>query len=470
MKIRLPPAEVTAEWDSDTKKEFGGFRADIKDLFQSSYVLLGHDMVEKLVFLTIQSIQARNWWEIEASIFSLNALADTLAEEVSDDLLLAQVLGSSLFGDLANLGHQVPAKVHRTAVDMLGHFSQFFVRHVEYLPAALNFLFSSLAAASLANTASRSIASLCSSCRKSLIPELNAFLQQYESFLSWPTADAFTKEKVIGAIAAIIQALPSDELKDESLQRLLTFIERDVGTALQCIASGASEDAQVSAVAAFKCMASIGRAFRAQDEIAIDLEAEEKQPNYWADGPGAALQQRIILCIKTLTETLMNHSEVTEAACDVLRSGLTETTPGPFVLPPYVTVGLLLRSTLETPSLGTILTTACVLLRTYTPSYTPPIQQEAVSIFRHVSALIQELAQPSTDPEIAQNCIDVIARFTPRYTDVMFLPDLRVTLEQVLRFSIECLIGDDLLPKRSSSSFWVFLTGDPCLKLLTEVF
>ena len=72
--------------------------------------------------------------------------------------------------DMTNADEEIPTKTRQTAINMITKYTPFFERHVDYLPAMLNFLFESLKASTLANVASRAILSACSSCRKALIP------------------------------------------------------------------------------------------------------------------------------------------------------------------------------------------------------------------------------------------------------------------------------------------------------------
>ena len=59
---------------------------------------------------------------------------------------------------------------------------------------------------------------------------------------------------------------------------------------------------------------------------------------------------------------MRTDGDIVEAACQILRCGFTETNPGPFVFPPYVTGEVVTSSTLSTARLGYILDTAGILL------------------------------------------------------------------------------------------------------------
>ncbi|KAK5000317.1 member of the karyopherin-beta [Elasticomyces elasticus] len=453
LKLRVPIPEVIKEWDENSRNEFTMFRTDVKDLLQSAFRILDINLLRRVVELVLGALQSKAWRETEAACFCLNSIADSvIGAKLSDDIL-ARVFSSSLFNEMADFSVHMPAMTRRTAVEMLSHYNVFIQRHTEILPSALNFLFGSLETASLANAAAKSITSLCFSCRYTLAGQLNTFLEQYQRFLSGPTADSYTKEKVIGAIAAIIQALPSEEAKAVPLTALLENVERDIIFALECAAEGEDDMAEMAGVTALQCLASIGKASQVPEDVPLDVDADRNQPSFWNLEEGKAVQQRIVACLRIL-EVLGNKGDVIDAVCAVLRSGFTETTPGPFVLPAQITVNFVQQTQLHTLHLEAVLSTACTLLTTHSGSRTKPIKTEATAILQHIASFIRDLQQPSTDPEIAQSCVDVVARLIPRYVDVLLGLQPVELLEHVFTFTILCLTGPDPLPKRSSTSFW----------------
>ncbi|KAI9837466.1 MAG: hypothetical protein M1819_007114 [Sarea resinae] len=453
-KVRLPPPDILVTWDADTRRGFQEFRRDVNDLLQSSYTVLGLDLFERLGNLVLVSLEKGAWDDVEATLFCLNALADSIPEDGPEDAILARVFGSAMFPSLSDPEAAIPAKARQTAVNMLGHYCSFFERHMEHLPSALNFLFTSLRSPALAVPASKSISSLCSSCRMSLTSELGAFLQQYGFFLAWPSADQFTKEKVIGAIAAIIEALPSEDAKAEPIQELLNFVEQDVSSCLTSLSNGDVEAGRNAGLTALGCLASMGKALQAPDDVPVDLDDSTARSTFWDLGTGLSIQERIVNDINTLTGALSWDGEVIEAACHVLRTGFKETTPGPFVFPARVTVDFVLKSGLNTPRVDFVLTTACVLLTTHLREASQRIDDEAEALCMHAIGLMQGLGTPDKDPEIACSCVDVVTRLIPRYLSVLLRPGRPDALEFLFLFTIACLRGDDILPKRSAASFW----------------
>lgn len=269
-KMVTPPGNVAKNWTDDENDGFKEFRLDTTDLILSMYVCLGKDMLQKMVSLTLQSLEAKDWRPLEAGVFCLNALADNVLEEQAGEGALAAVFGSSLFREMGDFSQTIPSQARRTAIDLLGSYGNYIERHVEYLADAVRFLFASLEVGLLANTAAKSIAALCSACRSSLTGELNGFLQQYQSFLAGPTNDPYTKEKVIGGIACIVQALKPESAKVAPLLTLIENVERDVQDAKENAAND-PEMSELMGVAALSCLAAIGKSLQVPEDVTIDL-------------------------------------------------------------------------------------------------------------------------------------------------------------------------------------------------------
>ncbi len=388
VKIRIPPHDLAASWDSDARAGFKAFRADVSDLLQSSYTLLGVDIFEKLAQLALQSLEERAWLHLEATLFCLNAISDSISNEDSVDTMLSRLFGSSLFTAISSTVEPIPAKTRHTAVNTVTKYTAFFERHVVYLPAMLNFLFESLKVPALASVAAKAILSSCSSCRQNLIPELGAFLRQYEILLTWATAEIYTKEKVIGGIAAIIQAIPRDEDKYGPLSTLVQFAERDVNDCIRFMEASRAEEFQVSGICALRCLASMGRALQAPDDAVIHLDANVSQSAFWAEGPGAALQAKVVHIMETITGLMRWNTDVVESSCQILRSGYKESAPGLFVFPPKVTVDLVLASKLDTARLDYVLDTASVMLSKHAHQPGTTIKGAASAILNHLLTTI----------------------------------------------------------------------------------
>jgi len=452
-KMRYPPPGVMQTWDSEAKKGFSDFRIDVRDLLETADLFLGIQLLDGLVNITLQCLPEKDWLKIEASLFCVNALGASFGEHDTETDVLSKLFGSSLFNDLSDLNASIPVRVRRTAMDTFEQYSEYFTNQPTYLPSALTFLFTLLATPSMANYAAKSIHSLCSASRKHLTSELDAFFQQYERFLTWPTAQQYTKEKVLGGIAAIVQALPEDDARAVGLQRVLGFVEADVQACIVHISSGQTDEGVLAATNAMQALASAGKACQLPDEKPIELDFDHTKPNYWRDGPGSEIQNRIVQCMFTVFDLTDCEAEVVEAICEVLKSGFTETVPGPFVFPPRTTLDFILRVPFDCTKIDEVLTTACAYLRSYSPNNAPRIDEEAATLLQHLVGYLEIMGDPGADPELAHGCIDAISRYMPRYTMVLMQvsPD---TIVKVFNFVIQGINSPEVLPKRAACSFW----------------
>lgn len=391
-KIRQPPSNIAATWNSDARGGFQSFRSDVQDLLQTSYTLLGISIFEKFAWLALQALQDRAWLHLEATLFCVNALSEAVADEASIDDILSRLFGSSLFADMANQHDIIPTKTRQIAVSMITNYIGFFERRVEHMPAMLTFLFECVKAPAMVGVAAKAIQTACSSCRKELRQELDAFLNQYETMISLDTFDFYGKEKVIGGIAAIIQALPSDEYKLAPLIRLIQTVQRDVDASVRFMNESNAEEYQAYGVGALKCLVSIGKSLQTPDDVAIDLDAETKPSSLWSTGSGKALQVAIVDMFRKLTNLMSWNSDVMEAGCQILRAGYKELQPGLFVFPAQVTIDFVQATTLNTSRMDFVYDTASVMLGKRNQSSKDDLQLAAACFFEHSMRMLESLS------------------------------------------------------------------------------
>ena len=473
-KIRFPSLENAATWNPDDYIALRTFRADVEDLIQSSYPLLGIEVLQRFTQLALEALGNQVWLHLEATLFCINALSDCLSETDSDeesgDLCLSRLFGSSLFAHIATDGTAIPTKTQQTAVASISRHTAFFERHIEYLPPALNFLFGAINS-SASDIASKSILEICSSCRKGLVAEVDAFLQQYKILVSTANIDAAIKERIAGAIAAIIQALPSEEEKLRPLDQLLIFIEDDVQ---RCLKAEELEKARSIGLSVLRCLINMGKELRVPDDVAIDLDDDDTSSKVWEQGIGLALQTRIISCFSVILDWLRFDGDVVEATCQILRTGYTENIPGPFVFPAKVTRDIVISTGLTSARLGYTLETAGIMLNKHSTRDADGKNEAALSFLTHILYLIHLIDclniltyEPNdveltfradnheNDPEVASSCIDLAEKLIPRYLQIYLAPSIRSTIPSLFSFTLTCLTGTAILPKRSAAAFWV---------------
>ncbi|KAI9729993.1 MAG: hypothetical protein M1834_006191 [Cirrosporium novae-zelandiae] len=473
-KIIFPPLDTWHDMPGEDREEFKSFRRDVQDLLQAAYPMLGIDLLQHIVREAVSSLENKAWDELEANLFCLSSVSDAIATGAAEDSTLKNIFGSKLFATLSDFSVDTDKfsrqRASRETAHLTGEFRSFFERYPEYLPSALNFLFASLERASVDSgqrmslpdqlTVIDAIEFLCQSCRKFLIDQCEKFINQYETVLAGSHLSTVTKSKLLGAIAAIIQAVPWDEAKRTYLERLLQTVIVRIKLAIHIHdqdPNSQDEVAQTIAVEALNNLGGVAKGYQSADDEPIDLDAEPSPANFWNTGPGAGLQAGIVECLVTVTRIFGRSGEITDAICEFLRVGLKEQTPGPFVLLPGVTCNYVTFHGLDTPRLDMILGTACMLINSHNSGSSTRIDNEAKQIFTHVTSLIVQLQDPSTDPEIAQACVDVLDSLINRYNNILLDPETLHTLQSSIKFALDCLNGPDILPKRSAASFWAKL-------------
>lgn len=100
-KIQFPHAQEFATWDSVDKIGLHDARKDFADILQSSYTLIGSQLLTMFVQLALQALHTASYTELEASLYCLSALADCVPDESDYDTIISQLFGSELFSILA---------------------------------------------------------------------------------------------------------------------------------------------------------------------------------------------------------------------------------------------------------------------------------------------------------------------------------------------------------------------------------
>ena len=192
--------------------------------------------------------------------------------------------------------------------------------------------------------------------------ELGAFVQQYNALTSRPNVDGLVKERVAGAIAAIIQAIPEQEAKEAPLISLLQAVDTDLQRCLELASNGNAEEAEVAGQEVLRCIVAIAKGMQVPADVPLDIDGS-KQPqqddNYWIRGPGAAIQQHVRSIIDRLMGVFPRSSEVVDLSCSVFRAGFTELVPGPFVFPPEAVIEFITRFDPRNSRLVPVISTAC---------------------------------------------------------------------------------------------------------------
>jgi hypothetical protein len=465
-KLQAPPLSEMSEWDEDNVDQWQFFRDNISDFFDQVNTVPATHLLSNMAVLATSVLPTQNWLHLEAIIFSINCISDSIALSDENTQALSALIGSSLFSDISSNNVEVPNKLKRAAMTLVDRYSSFIKKNPQFLPPVLTFLFTILGSTpadrvKIADASAKSLEQLCSSCRKSLTPHLGELLQQCPQALSGPSANSYQKEKIMAALASVIQALPDEEAKAAPLISLIEVIENDLNTAIATLNAGNLEDSEMLGTSALQCLASIGKGIQAPTNDVIDVDSDDEEgnddpaatSNFWTSLAGVEIQNRIVQCIN-IVEFLHNPGDAMDAACAILRAGLKETKPGPFVFPPEATVAFISKAQISTPRIEAIIGTACSFVSNCSRKSAPHMFDEMSAVYQRVALVMQQLGDPANDPQLAQLCIDFLQRLLVSYMDVLLSPSDE-EIAAVLQFVINCMVGNAPMLKRNACNFFV---------------
>jgi hypothetical protein len=468
-KAEFPVGEVdagTSKWDADDRARFQDFRNDVTDFLASAYVAVGSSIIEALAMRAMSSHVGANWSAFEASLFCLLEFSDTMFHDMEQfDPIIDAILHSSQWVAVTHHAEDPPSKARQTAIRFLSQQTGYLRRNVESLIPCLDFLFRSLQVSGSAQISSRAIQTLCYSERAVLKEALPQFMGSLPSLTG---LEPTVRHKIYGAIAAVIQALPTELDKIRPLSNLLnsvSFIARQVSP----------EDINVERAAVsvdlLQALASIGKGLRVPADVVIDLESSklvDGEAVFWTSGVGHQIQREALsLCTYTLTAPGVQLSgEIVEAACDFVKSGYTEVDPSPFKFSAAISVDFLTSQIcIDSPNIDAVMGCASTFLasadKNMDSSLFVRLMDPLFSSFETFTAQYQSTGSlPISD--FPASVIEFLTRLMPKWSSSLFDLIAEGKLAAVFNLALILLAASDTLPRRTSASFFatVFdLTG-----------
>ncbi|KAK5208484.1 member of the karyopherin-beta [Exophiala xenobiotica] len=460
-KVKIPQEQMsiaTQDWDADDRAKFQDFRYDVHDFLQSAFAVLGNALIEGIVKTILSQVEDPDWSAFEAAIFSLTAFSDTMSSDPGTyDSLITTVLSSPPWHYILQSGTTVPDKARQTGIRFIADNVVYLRRHPDSMVLVLNFLFSSLHLQGSASAASKAIYSLCESHRTTLTEGLPQFMASLTTVGDLAEAES---HRLYAAIAAIIQALPTEEAKIQPLAELLASIP-----SVSVVLTGEDQDQderQRLCIDAMQTLASIGRGLRSPDDVPIDLESPNTQQSmFWHNGPGASGQRDVLNLYQAILLKMQPWADATfiEACCDFIKSGFTEQHPSPFKFPDSVGLNLVTHwLTLENPTIDTAMTCASSFLAAVESNNIqsclrgilyPVITNQQTTLSSYHQA--QQL--PSSN--FASASLDFLARLTTRWGAVwFFMQDAGEMLGVAFELALVLMAESDTLPRRSAAAFF----------------
>ncbi|EHY56660.1 member of the karyopherin-beta [Exophiala dermatitidis] len=464
LKVRLPVEQMssdTQDWDTDERLKFQDFRYDVLDFLQSAFTILGFGLIEEIVNQILSQGPSIDWSTFEAATFSLTAFSDTMSSdpEVYDGIITT-VLSSLPWTTLLQSGPVVPDRARQTGIRFITENEGYLQRHPNSLVVVLNFLFSSLHLQTSASAASRAIYSLCDSHRAILREGLPQFMESLATIGGLGEAE---RHRIYAAVAAIIHALPNEELKIEPLSRLIASVGRTLG-ALEEEGELERDELVRRCIDVMQTLAWIGKGLRSPHDVPVDLEApsqDQGRKDFWTQGHGAQVQRSALNLYEATLKKMQVYVDnvFIEACCDFIKSGFTEEHPSPFKWPDLTALSLVCDLVhLENPAIDTILTCATSLLSSISPESLSTAVEKLVYLvcsgLQHVLSAYQQSRQ-LPDNNFASSSLDFLARLVSKWGTVWFtLQDSEGTAAVAFEIGLVLMAEADTLPRRSAALFF----------------
>ncbi|KAK4217330.1 armadillo-type protein [Rhypophila decipiens] len=412
-------------------------------------------------------------------------------------------------GDLA------PYRLKQTGLQFIERYKEYFVRNPHHLFEALSLLFQSVNDPVLGSHSARAFSSLCQSNGPKVAGQVDTLVEEYRLLREnrQLPLDPLAEERVILGITCIIQACPKGEDRRlEVFWRLYSLLDEDFVRAIklkedpalldlddanyqrgvvvegipgphsnwmvrfnhqlqqykqtaaaQGVGIPSGEIALQIATRSLRCLSNMARGM--QDSAEVNLEAEGGRDRLPEDRL-KLLQTTIISRMAQLRRTFPRSSEIADCVYNVYRAGFIESEPGPFVFPPESVVDFFVVQRAEnsnragdpnimtTPKLGTLLSTACTFVGSLHGTPDSVVRPQLARLLPWVISLLQEMGEPESDTEVAQNGICFVQRVMTKYPDLPFMAKPEGILEFFLGFAIKVLGGKEPLPKGAAADFW----------------
>ena len=459
LKIKIPEQQMSSQtqnWDADDRAKFQDFRYDVHDFFQSAFAILGNALIKEIVKAIIGQETSPDWRIFEAGTFILIAFSDTLSSNPETyDALITTVLGSGAWTYLLNSTTSIPDRALQTGIKFIAENVGYLQRYPDRLVPILNFLFSSLNLQPSTSAASRAIYSLCDLQRELLTEGLPQFLQILPSIGDIGEAE---RHRVYASVAAIIQALPTNEAKVQPVGQLLGPVHHT----LQSLSSTSDQDEIIrGCIDIVQTLAFIGKGLRSPADVPVDLEAPNTDTSdFWTDGSGAVLQRDVLSIYGTILGRCGSHgnSIFIDASCDFIRSGFTEIHPSPFKFPDSVGLELVTQLiNLDNPSIDNAMSCAS--------SYLASVERHGVqssfsgilyAVSSNQQRVLRTFQQTNQLPSTTfPSCsLDFLGRTLHRWGAIWFsMQDSQETAAVAVELALILMADADTLPRRSAASF-----------------
>lgn len=472
-KIHIP--EIESDLDS-YMDEFKIFRRDVSDLYEAIYPITKSSLLKDLVNNLSVSISSNSPRDLEASLFLISSLSDTLTENSVDEETLnyiKKVFDSNILDYVTTTTNNTTNNGAIRKFNMLSYTTIRFLSSVNfiyklqiglpYLQSVLDFLFNSMiGSTSYQLIASKTIAKICDESRSNLISFLPNFKDIITAMIDDITVDTLIRQRIINSYASIIQGVKDPVIQGENLLYVSELIEKRATEAISKLTDNNLENNEriiEYLTSLLSCLNSIGKGMQLPDEVEECLTDEEEKTlsDFWHQDP-LNIHPRLLNLINIFTSShplLISNLGITEEAVNTLQCGLTESIPGPFVFSNDSILQFIITKFENQKTGKNSYPLLYGLLNSLITSNYRDFDEFIISNILN-QIFFNKLNIINDDPDLEQSSISIFSTILIKSPNLILSnPDNQ--LETILEFSLNLLTKNEKFVIKSSELFWTRL-------------
>lgn len=358
---------------------FRVFRRDVGELFEGMVTIVKSDLFNSLtnsILVNLSNVN-ENILDIESSLYLLNSISSVFTENnvQSENIqAISTLFQSSYFGTLTNMldeyssqenNHSLAPYFTRTSISFISEITWFYksAENSQYLPITLDFLFKCLQTPiksdgfNFQESSSKAILKISNQCRSQLLSLISIFEISSNSILQNEKINPNIKSRIIRSYAAILECIDDLPTKAVTITRILDTLKLESSKVLNQFEENkiaTSEQLELVTEHLLSLLASlVGLAKGLQlptdwEEYFVSAsnnDVEDSEPNFqiieqvskfWLSDP-YEIHKKSIEIISVYLGILKTKSSLSDLVMSEIisffKAGLSESIPGPFVLP-----------------------------------------------------------------------------------------------------------------------------------------
>ncbi|CDK27205.1 unnamed protein product [Kuraishia capsulata CBS 1993] len=461
---------------ADFKEEFDSFRRDVADFFETIYSIVEFPLFDNLVKSIIEGLTtSSSLSDLEASLFLMNAVSANFSEHtISDDVLksLVMVMDSDLLKVVQqsiSFGQSLQYPI-LTTVQFLASIDYFY-RHsvgVPYLSTILNFLFGCMLNSNQYSlVASKAISKICNECRQYLVDFIPYFDDLLTEMISNYNVEPLIRQRIINSHASIVQSIKDPEIQSHHLKKILTLIRQRSLEAIRefdnpQLPREEREKQLAYLISLLSSVKEIGRGMKLPDDVDQIYNASEIGviKEFWERDP-MGIHQIVIDTVGAFaleSRMLSKSLRITEEACNILQSGMSESIGGPFVFENNVPLNFIQARCSNKEAdpksfLDTLPLLFSLLSALFNSAFRTLDQKPVEEILQLL--LIDNMVIVKSDPDILQSALSAVTTLVEKRPSL--LVHLPLFFDSILPFALDQLKSKERYVLKATEKFWVRL-------------